>query len=117
MLIINRQTNEITLEKLHNNVQVKKTRTETVNKNFNSISHMHNQHHQGHYPAQQSQMGVPSTSSSTTNRLENNTTRLSSKTKVSTGVRKNAISFVPKHSPLQGSPSYPHHKSPQAAPV
>uniref|UniRef100_A0A182PRL1 Ell-associated factor Eaf n=1 Tax=Anopheles epiroticus TaxID=199890 RepID=A0A182PRL1_9DIPT len=50
-------------------------------------------------------------------KVENNTARQSSKTKITTGVRKNApISFMPKHSPLQGSPSYPH-RSPQSAPA
>lgn len=85
LLIINRDTNEITLERLKCNVNVKKTRTEHANK-------------------------IPPPKV-----MENNTQRHSSKTKVSTGARKAAISFVPKHSPLQASPSYPH-KSPSSAP-
>ncbi|EDS27235.1 conserved hypothetical protein [Culex quinquefasciatus] len=48
---------------------------------------------------------------------ENSTARLSSRTKITTGSRKNnPISLVPKHSPLQNSPSYPN-KSPLSAPV
>jgi ELL-associated factor len=53
------------------------------------------------------------------NKLENQTARQSSKTRVSTGVRKNVVSFVPKNSPnVQGSPNYPHNnRSPQSAPL
>lgn len=46
---------------------------------------------------------------------ENNTQRTVSKTKVSTGKPKTPISAnfnTTRHSPLQGSPSYPHRKSP-----
>lgn len=100
VLIINRDTNEITLEKLHSNIQVKKTRTDSTSKQ------------------------TPSSSTSLGNSLppaakvENQTARHSSKTRVSTGLRKNNIlNFVPKHSPLQGSPSYPSHRSPQQAPL
>uniref|UniRef100_U5EQ04 Ell-associated factor Eaf n=1 Tax=Corethrella appendiculata TaxID=1370023 RepID=U5EQ04_9DIPT len=93
VLIINPVTGEITLEKLHSNIQVKKTRNEVTNKQI------------PHPPPQ------------ITSKLENNTARHSSKTKITTGVRKNTISFVPKHSPLPNSPnSYPH-KSPQSAPA
>lgn len=91
VLIFNRETNEIILEKLCSNVQVKKTRTDSSNK------------------PQPAPIIVP--------KIENQTARQSSKTRVSTGsVRKNVINFVPKHSPLQqqGSPSYPH-RSPQQA--
>lgn len=50
-------------------------------------------------------------------KVENSTARQSSKTKITTGSRKNTpISFVPKHSPLQNSPSYPN-KSPLSAPA
>jgi len=96
VLIIDKVTGEITLEKLHTNIQVKKTRTENPNKPI---------------PPQPSM--VPHRAS-----LENSTQRTVSKTKVSTGVRKNAIGgFVQRHSPIQGSPSYQHHKSPQQAPA
>uniref|UniRef100_A0A336LNR2 Ell-associated factor Eaf n=1 Tax=Culicoides sonorensis TaxID=179676 RepID=A0A336LNR2_CULSO len=88
LLIINRDTNEITLERLTCNVNVKKTRSENTSK-----------------PAP---VKLPPSMG-----LENNTQRNSSKTKVSTGSRKQAISFRPKHSPIQSSPSYAHpHKSP-----
>lgn len=98
VLIIDKITGEITLEKLHTNIQVKKTRSENTNKPV---------------PAQPSM--VPHRAS-----LENSTQRTVSKTKVSTGVRKSAIGgigFVQRHSPIQGSPSYNHHKSPQQAPA
>lgn len=98
VLIIDKITGEITLEKLHTNIQVKKTRSENPNKPI---------------PPQPSL--VPHRAS-----LENSTQRTVSKTKVSTGVRKNAIGsigFVQRHSPIQGSPSYQHHKSPQQAPA
>jgi ELL-associated factor len=103
VLIINRDTNEIILEKLHSNIQVKKTRTDnSSNKQPPSTSNNSN-------------IGAPSGAV----KGENLTQRHSSKTRVSTGVRKNNIlNFVPKHSPLQGSPSYPHpHRSPQQAPL
>ncbi|XP_053669958.1 ell-associated factor Eaf-like [Anopheles nili] len=91
MLILNRATGEITLEQLNSGLTVKKTRIESKVSN----------------PPPQ----LP------TIKVENNTARQSSKTKITTGVRKNApISFMPKHSPLQGSPSYPH-RSPQSAPA
>ncbi|XP_053684937.1 ell-associated factor Eaf isoform X2 [Sabethes cyaneus] len=93
VLIIDRVTGEITLEKLNSNVQVKKTRTE------NKVVQP---------PPPPPQIKV-----------ENSTARQSSKTKITTGSRKNnPISFVPKHSPLQNSPSYNHpNKSPLSAPA
>lgn len=90
LLIINRDTNEITLERLTCNVNVKKTRSENTSK---------------------AAAPPPSLQPKISMGLENNTQRNSSKTKVSTGSRKQAISFRPKHSPVQSSPSYPH-KSP-----
>ena len=105
VLIINRDTNEIILEKLHSNIQVKKTRTDSSNKQSSSNS--------GGGGNSNSQ--APPNSAA--GKGENLTQRHSSKTRVSTGVRKNNIlNFVPKHSPLQGSPSYPH-RSPQQAPL
>ncbi|CAG9805752.1 unnamed protein product [Chironomus riparius] len=103
VLIFNRETNEIILEKLCGNIQVKKTRTDSTNK--------------------QPQQAPPPAIIAPKSGLENQTTRQSSKTRVSTGTsRKNVLHFVPKHSPhqqqQQGSPSYhPHpHRSPQQQP-
>jgi len=101
VLIINRDTNEITLEKLHSNIQVKKTRADSSSKQ----------------PPSTSSLGNNINAPPATNKVENQTARHSSKTRVSTGVRRNNIlNYVPKHSPLQGSPSYPH-RSPQQAPL
>jgi len=85
------------LEKLCGNIQVKKTRTDSSNK-----------------------QPQPPPAIITSKPMENQTTRMSSKTRVSTGTsRKNVLHFVPKHSPhqqqQQGSPSYPH-RSPQQQP-
>ncbi|XP_058462437.1 ell-associated factor Eaf isoform X2 [Malaya genurostris] len=92
VIIIDRVTGEITLEKLNSNVQVKKTRAESK--------------------AVQPPPPPPQI------KVENSTARLSSKTKITTGSRKNnPISFVPKHSPLQNSPSYHPNKSPLSAPA
>jgi ELL-associated factor len=91
LLIINRETKQFTLERLKSNLVMKKTRNESHSK-----------------PLPVAKQAVPS--------LENSTARQSSKTKVSTGNRKNTpISFVPRQSPIQSSPSYPH-KSPSSAP-
>lgn len=168
VLIIDKVTGEITLEKLHHNIQVKKTRSETNNKsssNFSSLqsqsqsqsqaqtqsypSHLHPQaqiqqssqsqfQSQSHLSANAAGSSSSSISNSNSNNntntnnnntnsnsksakpkmLENNTQRVSNKTRVSTGFRKNAIGpFVQRHSPIQGSPSYPHHRSPQQAPA
>ena len=171
MLIINRDTNEIILEKLHNNIQVKKTRTDSTKPGavtgLGAIlgtapmqqqqqpqhqmqpqqqqmqpqqqqqqqmqpqqQQMQQQHQiqqqqqmppmQQQMPQQQQQLQQQSNPSSlppATNKVENQTARHSSKTRVSTGVRKNILNYVPKHSPLQGSPSYHPHRSPQQAPL
>lgn len=121
ILIINRETNEITLEKLHSNIQVKKTRTDSSNKSSQQQLQMQ---------PQQSATQQPTLTMNTNNnnnglvKTDNVTSRHNSKTRVSTGVRKtnmnNILNFVPKNSPttLQGSPSYPHpHRSPQQAPL
>lgn len=121
MLIFNRETNEIILEKLCSNIAVKKTRADSSNKLPSGSS----------APQPPTQVVVANQSTATkqeiqaannkleiqaaNTKLENQTTRHSTKTRVSTGIRKNVLNFVPKHSPLQGSPSYPH-KSPQEAP-
>lgn len=154
VLIIDKVTREITIEKLHHNIQVKKTRSETnhksspssstkfplpqpnnnanANANTNATTNSH-----GHGYASSSVGGnagpssgatatvtatptapaIASTSaSSRPSSLENNTQRVSNRTRVSTGIRKIGT-FVQRHSPIQGSPSYPHHRSPQQAPA
>lgn len=91
VLIIDKNTGEITLEKLSSNIQVKKTRTEShkapapaPNRPLTPVEHP---------PAPIAQ-------------------RTSTKTKVTSGSRRNAnpVGLVPKHSPLHASPS--HHQSP-----
>lgn len=112
MLIFNRETNEIILEKLCSNIAVKKTRADTSNK-LPSLPPA-----PPLTPSQviANQAAITKLEHQAANtKLENQTTRHSTKTRVSTGIRKNVLNFVPKHSPLQGSPSYPH-KSPQQAP-
>lgn len=91
LLIINRDTNEITLERLTCNVNVKKTRSENSSKSA----------------PQPVQSKMPMQG------LENNTQRHSNKTKVSTGSRKQTISFRPA---VQSSPSYTQ-KSPSNNPT
>lgn len=112
MLIIDKVTGEITLEKLHHNIQVKKTRSENTSKSglLGQSSSTGSGIGGGGVASGQGTSLRPA--------LENSTQRTVSKTKVSTGVRKPALSgFVPRHSPIQGSPSYPHHRSPQQAPA
>lgn len=70
VLIIDKKTGQITLEKLHHNIQVKKTRIETAAKPNAKLQ--------------------PYT-------LENSTQRTNSKSKVSTGVRKNAFCEYSSH--------------------
>lgn len=106
VLIFNRETNEIILEKLCSNITVKKTRTDTSNKQ---------QPPPPPIPAMTTTAAATTSINSNTSKVENQTARHSNKTRVSTGIRKNVLNYVPKHSPLQGSPSYPH-KSPQQAP-
>ncbi|CAD7088219.1 unnamed protein product [Hermetia illucens] len=91
VLIYDKQTNTMTLEKLNNNILVKKTRTEP--------------------PPNKNLVTAPPPKP-----LENSTQRTSSKTRVSTGARKNTIiGFTPRV--IQGSPSTGTHKSPQSAPA
>lgn len=108
VIIIDKNTGEIVLERLSGNVSVKKTRSES-----------------GLKPnGQMSNIGASSSASASSNSgpglkiSENSTQRTVSKTKVSTGVRKknNITGFVHKNSPNQLS-DYPHHKSPQSAPA
>jgi ELL-associated factor len=102
VLIFNRETNEFILEKLSSNIQVKKIRTHSAVKA---------------QPQPQPQPQAPPPAIIATAKVENQTARHSSKTRVSTGIRKsqNVLNYVPKHSPLQGSPSYPQ-KSPNQPP-
>ncbi|XP_075169486.1 ELL-associated factor [Haematobia irritans] len=106
ILIYDKRTGDITLEKLNHNIQVKKTR-EMTNKPSVPIP---------------SSMPVGATAATTgpAPKLENSTMRISSKTKVSTGNRKNTIiELKSRNSPMQGSPSAGIHanRSPQSAPA
>lgn len=119
VLIIDKVTGEITLEKLHHNIQVKKTRSENNSKTMPSAGMALAG---SCLQSTSSAVGAPSSSSSSSApvrpSLENSTQRVSSKTRVSTGIRKAGLGgIVQRHSPIQGSPSYPHHKSPQQAPA
>ena len=113
VLIFNRETNEIILEKLCSNIAVKKTRADTSNKLPSAPPQAPPQ--QVSVASNQAAITKLENQTAANTKLENQTTRHSTKTRVSTGIRKNVLNFVPKHSPLQGSPSYPH-KSPQQAP-
>lgn len=117
VLIFNRETNEITLERLNSNIQVKKTRTDTSNKPPPAVSG----NNSANNISSSSTTSANSAGGGISGKVENQTARHSSKTRVSTGLRRNNIlNFVPKHSPLQGSPSYPQHnphRSPQQAPL
>lgn len=131
VLIIDKVTGEITLEKLHHNIQVKKTRSENNSKTMplasagpsmqstsSSVVAISSAVVSGSAVASSSAMASSSNSGPTRPSLENSTQRVSSKTRVSTGIRKAGLGgIVQRHSPIQGSPSYPHHKSPQQAPA
>lgn len=102
VLIIDRITGEITLEKLSTNIQVKKTRSEAISKPT-----LH--------PTDRSMQNAEKSSSS--NNSSNNRPqtppmvgqRNSSRTKVTSGARKaerTIVHLVPKHSPLHASPNY-----------
>ncbi|KRT86329.1 hypothetical protein AMK59_2627 [Oryctes borbonicus] len=105
VLIIDKITGEITLEKLSGNIQVKKTRSESVKP-----------------PLHQDRLSDKGSSSLNISRSQtppNVGQRTSSKTKVTSGSRRadrQITHLVPKHSPLHASPNYPspgHHKSPK----
>uniref|UniRef100_A0A1I8NB90 Ell-associated factor Eaf n=1 Tax=Musca domestica TaxID=7370 RepID=A0A1I8NB90_MUSDO len=114
ILIYDKRTGDITLEKLNHNIQVKKTR-EMTNKPSVPI------------PSSMPAVGGGSVSASSTAsasttgpapKLENSTMRITSKTKVSTGNRKNTIiELKSRNSPMQGSPSAVVNRSPQSAPA
>lgn len=127
LMIYDKETGAITIEKLNHNIQVKKTRSEISSKS----SHLPPQNAaimQGQVPGQQISNGSgPSTNVASGHgpgsgaKLENSTMRITSKTKVSTGSRRNnIIDFKPRNSPMQqSSPSRPVaiHRSPQSAPA
>ncbi|XP_013109051.2 ell-associated factor Eaf [Stomoxys calcitrans] len=110
ILIYDKRTGDITLEKLNHNIQVKKTR-EMTNKPSVPI------------PSSMPAVGAIASTAATTGpapKLENSTMRITSKTKVSTGNRKNTIiELKSRNSPMQGSPSAGIHanRSPQSAPA
>lgn len=108
VLIIDKNTGEFTLERLTSNISVKKTRSEAGLKPNGQM---------GAGASSSSSSSVVAGGSSANKISENSTQRTVSKTKVSTGVRKNNnITGFMKHSPNQLS-DYPHHKSPQSAPA
>lgn len=138
VLIIDKVTGEIKLEKLHHNIQVKKTRSESNSKPMpcapaaplqsvpqNSLASGSSIVNAGASAIANVSAGGSGGSGSGSNpiavrpSLENSTQRVSSKTRVSTGIRKAGLTnIVQRHSPLQSSPSYSHHnKSPQQAPA
>ncbi|XP_018565960.1 ell-associated factor Eaf [Anoplophora glabripennis] len=106
VLIIDRITGEITLEKLGCNIQVKKTRSE-----YNKLHLPQDRLSQGNDRSGTTSSSLPSRSH-TPPMLGH---RVSSKTKVASGSRRpdrQITHLVPKHSPLHASPSYPspgHH--------
>ncbi|KAL1464689.1 hypothetical protein WDU94_004313 [Cyamophila willieti] len=103
VLIIDNVTGEITLEKLSNNVQLKKTRTAPTSKADNS------------HPMQA--IPLSRLKKKTSGKANNNH---KTKTSSSSGGNNNLSvpPSIPRHSPLQTSPSYfspsPHTKSPTA---
>ncbi|XP_017032541.1 ell-associated factor Eaf [Drosophila kikkawai] len=133
LMIYDKETGAITIEKLNHNIQVKKTRSEVTNKPVLlpvQNATMNVAQGQGPNPAQgQGTNGagmVPNMAASghgtgSASKLENSTMRITSKTKVSTGSRRNnIIDFKPRNSPMQqSSPSRPVaiHRSPQSAPA
>nr|XP_044248955.1 ell-associated factor Eaf [Drosophila takahashii] len=128
LMIIDKETGAITIEKLNHNIQVKKTRSEVTNKpvllpaqNVPVNMGQSQVHNQGTNGAGAPPIPAPGHGSGTAPKMENSTMRISSKTKVSTGSRRNnIIDFKPRNSPMQqSSPSrpVPVHRSPQSAPA
>ncbi|KAH8300286.1 hypothetical protein KR044_012463 [Drosophila immigrans] len=117
LLIFDKETGAFTLEKLNNNIQVKKTRSEMSNKP--SLMPVTNAPSVGPIGGGPASLVVPS--SAPRPPPENSTMRITSKTKVSTGSRRNnIIDYKPRNSPMQqSSPSRPvaSHRSPQSAPA
>ncbi|KMY91960.1 ell-associated factor Eaf [Drosophila simulans] len=124
LMIYDKETGAITIEKLNHNIQVKKTRNEVSHKSVQLPGQNMGQgqpHHQGANGAGPAPTSVPGQGSGTAPKMENSTMRISTKTKVSTGSRRNnIIDFKPRNSPMQqNSPSrpVPVHRSPQSAPA
>ncbi|KAF5271138.1 hypothetical protein FQR65_LT17718 [Abscondita terminalis] len=106
VLIIDRLTGAVTLEKLSSNIQVKKTRSESIKPPL---------------PQAGSEKERDKTNTFGSNRSQTPpiTQRTSNKTRVTSGSRRPdrpITHLVPKHSPLHASPNYPspgHYKSPK----
>ncbi|XP_034478514.1 ell-associated factor Eaf isoform X2 [Drosophila innubila] len=119
LIIFDKETGAITLEKLNHNIQVKKTRSEMTNKP--SLMPATNAPPPGANGGPVPSMGAGGSGSGP--KMENSTMRITSKTKVSTGSRRNnIIDYKPRNSPMQmqqSSPSRPvaSHRSPQSAPA
>uniref|UniRef100_A0A1B0AGD5 Ell-associated factor Eaf n=1 Tax=Glossina pallidipes TaxID=7398 RepID=A0A1B0AGD5_GLOPL len=90
ILIYDKETGDITLEKLNHNIQVKKTRSEMTNK-ANVVPILSGAGGGGGGPPPPVGAGAGSVSAG---KLENSTMRITSKTKVSTGSRRNTISKI-----------------------
>ncbi|KAF5291738.1 hypothetical protein FQA39_LY14226 [Lamprigera yunnana] len=109
VLVIDRITGAVTLEKLSSNIQVKKTRSESVKPSLS----------QGMTNAEKGQTSEKSTFSANRSQTPPIAQRTSNKTRVTSGSRRPdrpITHLVPKHSPLHASPSYPspgHYKSPK----
>ncbi|KAH8389905.1 hypothetical protein KR200_003812 [Drosophila serrata] len=133
LMIYDKETGAITIEKLNHNIQVKKTRSEVTNKpvllpvqnasmNAAQGQGLNQAQAQGTNGAGMAPiMSASGHGSGSASKLENSTMRITSKTKVSTGSRRNnIIDFKPRNSPMQqSSPSRPVaiHRSPQSAPA
>ncbi|KAH8237145.1 hypothetical protein KR038_005339 [Drosophila bunnanda] len=133
LMIYDKETGAITIEKLNHNIQVKKTRSEVTNKpvllpvqnasmNMAQGQGLNQAQAQGTNGAGMAPiMTASGHGSGSASKLENSTMRITSKTKVSTGSRRNnIIDFKPRNSPMQqSSPSRPVaiHRSPQSAPA
>ncbi|XP_034107669.1 ell-associated factor Eaf [Drosophila albomicans] len=123
LIIFDKETGAITIEKLNHNIQVKKTRSEMSNKpSLMPATNAPSAFPNGSGPGPGSGSGsLPVPSSGPRPTPENSTMRITSKTKVSTGSRRNnIIDYKPRNSPMQqSSPSRPvaSHRSPQSAPA
>ncbi|CAG9830917.1 unnamed protein product [Diabrotica balteata] len=135
VLIIDRVTGEITLEKLSCNIQVKKTRSEYNKPHMSKADRLSQQSNDrsggSSMPSNSSskqQQSLPMRSqtppggtNSTASAVHGGVGhRVSNKTKVASGSRRGAdrqiTHLVPKHSPLHASPSYPSPGHPVKSP-
>ncbi|KAG5879591.1 hypothetical protein JTB14_005035 [Gonioctena quinquepunctata] len=114
VLIIDRVTGEITLEKLNCNIQVKKTRSEYTKPLASKADKLNQSNDKSGSTSSKSLQARSQTPPAGVGH------RVSNKTKVASGSRRadrQITHLVPKHSPLHASPSYPspgHHvKSPK----